>query len=95
MRKKNKEITDQEVIEGLLQRVAVGYLATVGSDGWPVVKPLNFCYNSGRIYFHSAQQGEKLDHIRANNRVSLAVALPIAYVRGSQENPCAAEFLYQ
>ncbi len=95
MRKSNKRITDMAVIIDLLNTVPVGRLGTVGPDGWPMIKPLNFAYLDGRLYFHSALEGEKLDHIRFDSRVCFEADLPIAYVKGSYENPCRAEYLYR
>lgn len=95
MRKLNKKITDIAIITDLLDSTPVGRLGTVGRDGWPMVKPLNFAYHEGRIYFHCAREGEKLDDIRRDPRVSFEVDLPIAYVKGRPDNPCRAEYLYQ
>jgi hypothetical protein len=95
MRKQNKRITDVSVIADLLATSHVGRLGTVGSDGWPMIKPLNFAYSDGRIYFHCALEGEKLLHIRHDNRVCFEVDLPIAYLRGTSENPCRAEYFYR
>jgi len=95
MRRAKKEISDRSVIEGLLQDCAVGRLGTAGPDGWPMVKPLNFVYHDGRIYFHTAKEGEKIDHIRRDNRVCFEADQPVAYVRGTRENPCTAEYLYR
>jgi nitroimidazol reductase NimA-like FMN-containing flavoprotein (pyridoxamine 5'-phosphate oxidase superfamily) len=60
-----------------------------------MVKPLNFACLDGHIYFHCALEGEKLDHIRRDNRVCFEVDLPLAYVKGTGENPCRAEYLYR
>jgi len=95
MRLAKKEIQDRKVVEGLLAKCAVGRLGTIGAEGWPMVKPLNFVYHEGRIYFHSAREGEKIDHITRDARVCFEVDLPIAFVKGTQENPCKAEYLYQ
>ncbi len=95
MRKSNKKITDASVIVGLLNSCHVGRLGTVGQDGWPVVKPLNFAYHEGRIYFHCALEGEKLEDIRRDSRVCFEVDLPVAFVKGSAENACRAEYLYR
>jgi nitroimidazol reductase NimA-like FMN-containing flavoprotein (pyridoxamine 5'-phosphate oxidase superfamily) len=95
MRKSNKRITDLAIITDLLGRSPVGRLGTVGADGWPMVKPLNFAYHAGRIYFHCALEGEKLDHIAHDSRVCFQVDLPIAYVNGTAENACRATFLYR
>lgn len=95
MRKANKEIASPAAIAALLNRVQVGHLGTVGPDGYPMVKPLNFVYSGGSVYFHSACEGEKIDHIRRNNRVCFEADLPIAYVKGTAADPCRAEYLYQ
>jgi nitroimidazol reductase NimA-like FMN-containing flavoprotein (pyridoxamine 5'-phosphate oxidase superfamily) len=95
VRKLNKKITDESVLEAILESCHTGRLGTVGPDGWPMVKPLSFAYYEGRIYFHCALEGEKLDHIRHDDRVCFEVDLPIAYIRGTTENPCRAEYLYR
>ncbi len=95
MRRSKKEIRDKDVIIDLLNACHVGRLGTVSRDGWPMVKPLNFVYADGKIYFHSAKEGEKIDDIRRDDRVCFEVDLPIAFVRGAAENPCKAEYLYR
>ncbi|MBU0480319.1 MAG: pyridoxamine 5'-phosphate oxidase family protein [Proteobacteria bacterium] len=94
MRKANKEINDPAVIEGLLNECQVGRLGTVGQDGYPMIKPLNFAYAEGRIYFHSALAGEKIDHLDRDDRVCFEVDLPLALVRAVNQ-PCEAAYLYR
>lgn len=94
MRKANKEIKDRSIIEGLLKSCPVGRLGTIGKDGYPMIKPLNFAYHDGRIYFHSAPAGEKIDDITRDKRVCFEVDLPIAFVRAKNQ-PCEAEYLYR
>lgn len=66
-------ITDRKEMESLLQEALVGCLATVGPDGSPYITPLNFVYHQGKIYFHCAFEGRKIDNIRANPRVCFEV----------------------
>ena len=94
MRIAKKEIHDRKVIEGLLAGSPVGRLGTTGRDGYPMIKPLNFAYHQGKIYFHSAPEGEKIEAILWDSRVCFEVDLPIAYVR-STGIPCKADYLYQ
>ncbi len=94
MRQAKKEIRDQEVVIGLLKACQIGRLGTIGWDGYPMVKPLNFAYEEGRIYFHSAQEGEKIDDIKRDSRVCFEADLPVALVK-STGSPCRAEYLYQ
>jgi nitroimidazol reductase NimA-like FMN-containing flavoprotein (pyridoxamine 5'-phosphate oxidase superfamily) len=94
MRKANKEIKDVSVIIQLLQNCHVGRLGTNGNDGYPVVKPLNFVYHDGKIYFHTALSGEKIEGLKRDNRVCFEVDLPIAYVKAKNQ-PCEAAYLYR
>ena len=94
MRQAKKEIKDEGLIVDLLNTCHVGRLGTLGKDGYPMVKPLNFAYGDGYIYFHSAREGEKIEDIKRNNRVCFEVDLPIALVK-SRETPCRAEYLYR
>jgi len=95
MRKHHKRITDLAIIFNLLDTCPVGRLGTISSDGWPMIKPLNFARDGWSLYFHCAVDGEKLDDIRRDSRVCFEVDLPIAYVKGHQDNPCRAEYLYR
>jgi len=95
MRRHKKEIIDRNVIDNLLRSATVGRLGTTGRDGYPRIKPLNFVYADDRIYFHSAREGEKIDDILRDSRVCFEVDLPIAYVKGRQDDPCKASYLYQ
>ena len=94
MRRKKKEIRNRAVIDRLLITCPVGRLGTIGKDGYPRIKPLNFVYLKGAIYFHSAKEGEKIDDIGRDNRVVFEIDEPIGYVRGDI-NPCSARYLYQ
>ena len=94
MRVRKKEIRNPAVITGLLRQCHVGRLGTIGADGSPVIKPLNFVYLEGDIYFHCAREGEKVEDIKRDERVCFEIDLPVGYVR-SDENPCKAGYLYQ
>jgi hypothetical protein len=94
MRVTKKEIKDSDVITGLLRQCHVGRLGTIGKKGFPMIKPLNFVYSGGKIYFHSAQEGEKIEDIIRDSRVCFEVDLPIAYVK-SVSFPCKADYLYR
>ena len=64
MRRSKKEIKDKSVIIELLNTSHVGRLGTITKDGYPMVKPLSFAYHNGRIYFHTAKEGEKIEDIK-------------------------------
>ncbi len=59
-------------MEQVLNQEHLGYLG-LALDGQPYVVPLNYVYASGRILFHGALEGKKLDYIRANPQVCFTV----------------------
>ncbi len=94
MRRKKKEIGCSKIIDDLLASCPVGRLGTNGKDGYPRIKPLNFVYLNGKIYFHSAKEGEKIDDIVRDSRVAFEIDEPIGYMK-SNNNPCSAKYLYR
>ena len=48
-------------------------LAVHGDDGYPYAVPVNYVYDGEHIYIHSAAEGNKIDALRRNPRMSLCV----------------------
>jgi len=94
MRVSRKEIRDRNAVADLLSQAHVGRLGTIGSDGYPRIKPLNYVFHEDKIYFHSAQEGEKIEDLTRDSRVCFEVDLPLGYVR-SEGSPCKAAYLYR
>lgn len=92
MRRKDKQMVAMPDIEAVIRAAPVCYLGLCDGAG-PYVVPLSFGYESGRIYFHSAGQGRKLDLIRRNPRVGFAFAVDVAPVAGN--DPCAWTMRYR
>ena len=79
MRRPEREIKDQETMKALLDQSQVGRMATINRKGYPVIKPLNFLYRDGKIYFHSSREkGEKISDIRRGSPVCFEVDQSIA-----------------
>ncbi len=72
MRRSRQALTPQEM-EAVLNRCANGVLACLGDEDYPYAVPLSFVYFSGKIYFHSANAGHKVDAIIRNPKVSFTV----------------------
>ncbi|GHU49743.1 nitroimidazole resistance protein [Clostridia bacterium] len=72
MRKVNKLLTKQDA-EAILDRNTNGVLAVHGDDGYPYAVPLSYVYAEGRIFFHGAVEGHKMDAILRNDKVSFCV----------------------
>jgi general stress protein 26 len=68
-----------EPIEGLLDAALVGELTVVDSTGHPVTYPLIPLYDGEHIYLTSSTLfSKKLEHIKANPKVSLSLTDPVA-----------------
>jgi nitroimidazol reductase NimA-like FMN-containing flavoprotein (pyridoxamine 5'-phosphate oxidase superfamily) len=73
MRRSDRRLNEEQTRDILRQGV-YGVLSTVGADGQPYGVPLSYVLmEDGRIYFHCAQTGRKLDHIAHEARVSFCV----------------------
>jgi nitroimidazol reductase NimA-like FMN-containing flavoprotein (pyridoxamine 5'-phosphate oxidase superfamily) len=72
MRRKDRSIDSEQAVQ-LLTNGQYGVLSTVGENGYAYGIPLNYAYLEGNIYFHSAVEGNKLDNIMFNNKVSFCV----------------------
>lgn len=72
MRKKEREITNKDDIEHILRTSRVCRIAMV-DNGKPYIVPMNFGYDDGAIYLHSAKKGRKIDLIKANPTVCFEV----------------------
>ncbi|MFD2612331.1 pyridoxamine 5'-phosphate oxidase family protein [Paenibacillus gansuensis] len=80
MRRKEFTIEDQAELEEFLTEESFGYLATAGVDGLPNIKPLNFVYTEGAVYFHGSRGGEKMKDLKRNNSATFAVAREFALI---------------
>ena len=69
----HKRSMDKQGILGLLARGDVGQVAMVDVAGRPYVIPVCFVYEDGRIFFHCAMSGKKLDCLRLNGDICFSV----------------------
>lgn len=70
----------QEQTLAILERAPYGILGLVDKTGQPYTVPLHFVMKNGRLYFHCAKEGYKMDCIRYNSRVSVSVVEKSAVV---------------
>lgn len=71
--RRNKQQLDAAECERILNERSVAVLALCGDDGYPYSVPVNYTYSGGKIIFHCAKTGHKLDAIRRSDKVSLCV----------------------
>ncbi|MBA4384364.1 MAG: 5-nitroimidazole antibiotic resistance protein [Anaerolinea sp.] len=72
MRRKNQLLYESESIE-ILKTCTSGVLAVAGDDDYPYTVPLSYVYQDGKLFFHCAAEGHKIDGIKRNNKVSVCV----------------------
>ena len=72
MRRKNQALTKEEC-QAILQQGSSGVLALVGDEGYPYAVPMSYVSDEGRIWFHCAKSGYKLDAIAQNGKTSFFV----------------------
>jgi len=72
MRRLKQSMTEEECLS-VLKNGTSGVLAVAGDDDYPYAVPLSYVYDEGKIFFHCAQTGHKLDGIARNAKVSFCV----------------------
>lgn len=72
LRRVKQEASAQECL-AILESAPRGVLSVHGENGYPYAIPMNFFLSDGKIYFHCAMAGHKLDAIRADDKVCFTV----------------------
>ena len=72
MRRTKCELS-HDTAEKILREGLYGILAVAGDEGYPYAVPINYAYADGKIYFHSAKTGHKIDAIKNNPKASFCV----------------------
>lgn len=74
MRRRPQALSREEITE-LLKSETRGVLSVQGDDGYPYGVPINHYYNEedGRLYFHGAKFGHRVDAVRRDPKVSYCV----------------------
>lgn len=74
MRRKSHTISEEDA-RRLLETSRCGVLAVVGDDGYPFAFPINYLFDAqaGKIYFHGAKKGQKVDALGKCDKVCFTV----------------------
>ena len=72
MRRFKQQLSEEECAE-LLRTVPRGVLSVCGDDGYPYGVPMDFVCADGKLFFHCAKEGHKLDAILRNDKVSFCI----------------------
>ena len=88
----NELVEDNLVeMENIVKRAEVGRLALV-DDMMPYIIPLNFLYKDGKIVFHCAWEGKKLDIISMNPNCCVEVDEYMGEVSDHYESQCPLNY---
>lgn len=83
MRRNDKEITEQKLLDDIMKKAQVCRLA-VSFENMPYIIPMSFGYSERVLYFHSAQEGLKLAMLQANPQACFEVEIDTQVVPGEQ-----------
>lgn len=72
MRRKKQLLSVEETV-AIFEKGTSGTLALLGDDDYPYSVPISYVYYDGKIYFHSAAVGHKIDAIKKCNKASFCV----------------------
>ena len=72
MRRSRQQLTKSEC-DAILSKTTSGTLALLGDNGYPYAVPISYVYADGKLYFHSAKTGHKVDAIRQHDKASFCV----------------------
>jgi nitroimidazol reductase NimA-like FMN-containing flavoprotein (pyridoxamine 5'-phosphate oxidase superfamily) len=93
MRRKDRQIKDQEIIENVINNSEVCRIA-MAKENRPYVIPISFGYDGDAIYFHSAVKGKKIDYFEANNLICFEFEHAVKLLP-DDETPCEWSFSFQ
>lgn len=69
-----RQLSAEETKE-LLAKGKEGVLSVNGDDGYPYAVPVNYVYQDGAIYVHTAKRGYKVEAIQANPKVCFTAVI--------------------
>ncbi|PKM63567.1 MAG: 5-nitroimidazole antibiotic resistance protein [Firmicutes bacterium HGW-Firmicutes-20] len=72
MRRFKNQLSEEEV-DSILKKHSSGVLAVHGENGYPYTIPISYTFDDDQLYFHSANEGHKIDAIRMDDKVSFCV----------------------
>ncbi len=72
MRRARQELPREECLE-IIEKAPRGILSVIGDGGYPYSLPINYYHEDGKLYFHSAKEGHKLDALRACDKACFTV----------------------
>jgi len=93
MRRRDREISDREEIDAVIQAATVCHLAFAAGDE-PYVIPISFGYDGQALYIHTAKTGKKIDFIERNTRVCFELEANLV-LQTDRDDACKWSFTFE
>ena len=71
--RRSAQALDSAACVEILERGTSGVLALAGDDGYPYAVPLSYLYEDGKLLFHCAREGHKIDAVARCDKASFCV----------------------
>lgn len=91
MRRHEKEITAKGELEQVLWQGRFCHLA-IPDDPLPYLIPLNYGYQEGSLYFHSAPQGHKIELLKKQPQACFSVTIDYGIIEAERACSWGARF---
>lgn len=93
MRRTDKEVSDPDAISQIIRKCQVCRLGLT-KDNIPYIIPVSFGFDGRAIYFHTANEGRKLDFFTAGNSVCFEFEHGVR-ILPHDTSPCNWTFSFQ
>lgn len=74
MRRNDKQLSNEESFE-ILKNSTHMILSTKLENNYPYSIPLNHVYEDGKLYFHCAMEGQKVDAFKLDDKVCISIVI--------------------
>ena len=74
MNKQDRQMSYEETVKALASGNH-GTLSVIGDEGYPYATPVNYVYEDGKIYIHSAKYGYKVECIEKCDKVCFSAII--------------------
>ncbi len=82
-------VEERHLIEDIISKNAVCYVAMADLDGMPYVIPMNFGYKDDIIYLHSAKEGSSINALQKNPNVCITFCTEPTLTYQNKEVACS------
>lgn len=80
MRRKEREISDVNLIEKLFKQANICRLS-IHDNPYPYIVALNYGYSNNSLFIHCAREGKKIELLKKNNKVGFQIELDSEIIR--------------